>query len=111
MENIHSLIFYLKSSVSETGLCLRLQVVHTQLGPIDRAGLSLVRNSVSWAQLSVYNLKAETGFCLRLKVVHTQLGPIDRASLSLVRNSVYWAQLGVYHLKTETESSLQKVAF
>jgi hypothetical protein len=34
-------VFYLKHDVSETGFCLRLEVVLTQLGPIylDRRGM------------------------------------------------------------------------
>jgi hypothetical protein len=41
MDIIHSLIFYLKHGVSETGICLRLQVENTQLNPIDKDSLSL----------------------------------------------------------------------
>jgi hypothetical protein len=34
---IHCFVFYLKHNVSETGLCLHLQMKATQFGPIDRA--------------------------------------------------------------------------
>jgi hypothetical protein len=36
LDIIHRPVFYLKHKVSETGFCLRLQVIPTQLGPIDR---------------------------------------------------------------------------
>jgi hypothetical protein len=42
---IHRLIFYLKHMFFEATLCLLLQVVPTQLSPIDRATLCL-RNVV-----------------------------------------------------------------
>jgi hypothetical protein len=32
---MHRPVFYLKHNVSETGFCLRLQVIHTQLGLKD----------------------------------------------------------------------------
>jgi hypothetical protein len=38
---IHRPVLYLKHSLSETGFCLHLQVVHTQLSQIGRASLSL----------------------------------------------------------------------
>jgi hypothetical protein len=34
-------LYFIQNSDSETGFCLRLQVKHTQLGPIDRASLCL----------------------------------------------------------------------
>jgi hypothetical protein len=40
LDIIHSLVFYLKCNVSETGLCLHLQVEHIQLDPLDRDTLS-----------------------------------------------------------------------
>jgi hypothetical protein len=36
--------FYLKRKVSETGFCLRLEVVPTQLSPINRASSCLRRD-------------------------------------------------------------------
>jgi hypothetical protein len=37
LDIIHRPARYLKHDVSETGFCLRLQVVSTQLGPMRRA--------------------------------------------------------------------------
>jgi hypothetical protein len=37
LDTIHRPVFYLKHDISDTGFCLRLQVVPTQLGKIDRA--------------------------------------------------------------------------
>jgi hypothetical protein len=37
-------VFYLKHDVSETGLCLRLHVEPTQVGPIEEARLCLQRH-------------------------------------------------------------------
>jgi hypothetical protein len=54
MDNIHGPFFYLKYYVSETGLCLRLQVAPTQVGPIEGASPSLRTN------LSSFHLKTET---------------------------------------------------
>jgi hypothetical protein len=34
---LSTVLFIFKNNVSETGLCLRLQVKHIRLGPIDRA--------------------------------------------------------------------------
>jgi hypothetical protein len=56
MDIIHRTFFRLKHSTSETDFCLRLQVVPTQLSPIDRA---------SWTQLSMYHLRTETESGLR----------------------------------------------
>jgi hypothetical protein len=41
LDSIHCPIFYLKHDVSETGLCLCLQVEPTQLGQSDRASFCL----------------------------------------------------------------------
>jgi hypothetical protein len=41
LDIIHRPVFYLKLNVSETGICLRLQVESTQFSPIDRASLCL----------------------------------------------------------------------
>jgi hypothetical protein len=38
---IHRPVFHLKHDVSKTGICLRLQMKHTQLDTIDRANLCL----------------------------------------------------------------------
>jgi hypothetical protein len=40
LDIIHRPAFYLKHKVLETGFCLRIPVEPTQLGPIDRVGLS-----------------------------------------------------------------------
>jgi hypothetical protein len=45
LDIIHLPLFYLTHSVSETGFCLRLQVVHTRLGPIEWASLCLRRQT------------------------------------------------------------------
>jgi hypothetical protein len=39
MDIIHRAVFHLKHDVSETGLCLHLQVEPTQIDPIERANL------------------------------------------------------------------------
>jgi hypothetical protein len=41
LDIIHRPVFYLKHDVSETEICLRLQMEPSQLDPIDRASLSL----------------------------------------------------------------------
>jgi hypothetical protein len=46
-----SSFFHLEHSVSETGFCLRLQVVPTQLGPVDRAS--------PYFQICVFWIKTE----------------------------------------------------
>jgi hypothetical protein len=48
-------VLYSKRKISETGLCLHLQVEPTQLGPTDTE-----TNSIYWAQLSRFHLKTET---------------------------------------------------
>jgi hypothetical protein len=40
-------VYFPEHNVSETGFCLRLQVKHTQLGPIDRANPYLWTNKSS----------------------------------------------------------------
>jgi hypothetical protein len=37
LDIIHRPVFYIKRNVSETRFCLRIQVVHIQLNPIDKA--------------------------------------------------------------------------
>jgi hypothetical protein len=39
LEIVHPSVVYLKHDVSETGFCLRLEVIPTQLSPIDRASI------------------------------------------------------------------------
>jgi hypothetical protein len=41
LDIIYFPVFYLKHNISETGFCFRLQVVPSQLGPIDRANTCL----------------------------------------------------------------------
>jgi hypothetical protein len=41
LDIIHRPVYYLKHSVSETGVCPRIQVEPTQLGPINRTNLLL----------------------------------------------------------------------
>jgi hypothetical protein len=42
LDIIHPPVFYfIKHLVSETEVCVRLQVEHTQMGPIERTFLSL----------------------------------------------------------------------
>jgi hypothetical protein len=52
----HRSVYFSKHSISETGFCLRLQMGHTQLGPLHRVSpyLSIL------AQLSRFYLKMET---------------------------------------------------
>jgi hypothetical protein len=45
LDIIHRPVFITKHNVSETGLCLRLQVKPTQLGAIDR-GTSYINRTV-----------------------------------------------------------------
>jgi hypothetical protein len=54
---------YLEHNVSETGICLRLQVETTQLGIIDN--LFPRSGDRDWAQLSSFHLKTETELSLR----------------------------------------------
>jgi hypothetical protein len=74
--------YFSKHNVSETGLCLCLQVKPTQLSPVDRVSPHL-----------------------RTKItkITQDLRSGDRDS------SIYWAQLSMFYLKTETESSLRNV--
>jgi hypothetical protein len=37
LDIIHSLLFYLKQDVSETGVCLRLQLERTHVDPLDKS--------------------------------------------------------------------------
>jgi hypothetical protein len=41
LDIIHRPGFYLKQNISETAMCLSLQVKHTQVGPIDGGSLCL----------------------------------------------------------------------
>jgi hypothetical protein len=36
LDIIHRPVFYLERDVSETGFCLRLQVIFTQMGPTEK---------------------------------------------------------------------------
>jgi hypothetical protein len=47
LDIINPSVFYLKVSVSETGLCSILQVELTQFGPIDRARVRRQKPSLS----------------------------------------------------------------
>jgi hypothetical protein len=66
-------LVYLKQDVSKTGLCLRLQLVYTQLGPIDAArpylrtvsGPEAKISYVDWNHLNRFHLKTETESSLR----------------------------------------------
>jgi hypothetical protein len=49
LEFINHPVFYLKHNVSETGLCLCLQVKATHLGPNER---TTDRDYIDWAQMS-----------------------------------------------------------
>jgi hypothetical protein len=71
----HRSVYIPKHMVSETGLCLRLQVKPTYLGPIDRASsylwkyrlaLSIGRNWVGFTWRRMYNPVSET-LCLKYK--------------------------------------------
>jgi hypothetical protein len=64
---IHCPDFYLKHNVSKTGFCLRLLVVYTQLGPIDRAipWHRSQRPALCWTQLSRFHERTETEYSLR----------------------------------------------
>jgi hypothetical protein len=53
LDFIHRPIFFLKHNFSKTKFCLRLHVIHT----LDEGA-----NSIDWAQLSMFLLKAETEF-------------------------------------------------
>jgi hypothetical protein len=63
-------VYFSKHNVSGTGLCLRLQVKPTQLGPIDK----LVPVSGDWVQLSRFYVKTETESSLRNVVFEKQTG-------------------------------------
>jgi hypothetical protein len=60
LDIIDCLVFHLEHELSETELCLRLQVEYTQLGPLHRATLCLRNNSIYWAQLIRFHLKTDT---------------------------------------------------
>jgi hypothetical protein len=47
LDIIHRHVFYLKLNVLETWFCLLVQVETTQLGPRDRAGLCLEKETIS----------------------------------------------------------------
>jgi hypothetical protein len=64
MDIIHRTVFYLKHSVSGTGVCLYIQVETTELDPTElvssRFGPEIETGSIYWAQLSRFHLKPET---------------------------------------------------
>jgi hypothetical protein len=88
LDIIHRPVFYLKHNVSDTGLCLRLQVEHTQLSQID--GISLCcpeigTSSIYSAQLSKLHLKMETESSLRNVVLQIKDRTMDTAQNSLYK--------------------------
>jgi hypothetical protein len=81
----HRPVYISKHNVSETGLCLRLHLNPTQLGPIDRSSPCLWRSP--FCLYSKHDV-SETRLCLRLQLKPTQLVPINRARPCLRRDTV-----------------------
>jgi hypothetical protein len=71
MEIIHRSVFYLKHCVSETGLCLRIQVEFAQLGAIERTTVCLRWQGIalSVGLLSRFHLTVETESSLQIIVL------------------------------------------
>jgi hypothetical protein len=71
INSIHLPLFYLKHCVSKTGFCLRLHVVFTHLGPINRPSPCIpttrsVGSTLQWQITHFYKYKAGRSICLEL---------------------------------------------
>jgi hypothetical protein len=69
LDIIHRPVFYLKYDISETGICLRLQVEPTQLGPIDGASFCVPPEDgdrIQSPKRHVFNKRQNDGWCPEL---------------------------------------------
>jgi hypothetical protein len=107
-------VFHLKHDFSQTGFCLRFQVEHAQLCPIDRAILCLWILATTPTFLEIQGVESVHSrwwlfVVLALLILLYLL--ISCWCPETETSSICLAQLSRFHLMTDTESSLQTVEF